>query len=442
MSDALDLAGPVTVVGAGASGLAAANVLAARTAQVTLVEASARPRPAGLDPRVDYRADTNAIPTGDLVVLSPGVTEVSPLRALAAARGRAVIGELELFARLCPAPIHAITGTDGKSTVTTMLGAIFAATGAPTIAGGNLGTPLCALLDEITGASRIAAEVSAFQLTTCDRFRPRTASVTNIADDHVDYHGTHARYLAAKQRVSRCMGAGDTLILNRDDPVVAAWPIPPGATVRWCSLRGPADGWFDGTWLRLRDGEGDHPWLRRDELALAGLHNVANALIAGVQATAAGVPPAIAAKALRGYRALAHRIELVAERGGVRWFDDSKATNPHAASAALRAINGPIVLLVGGASKGVALDAFAALVRARARRVIAFGQARAELAAAIGPDRVGLAATLAEAVAIARAIAVAGDAVLLSPACASFDEFESYAHRGDAFAALARAEPA
>ena len=232
-----------TVIGAGRSGRAAATLLAQRGADVRLVDgrADATP-PATLHPAVAFEAGTNGVRPGDVAVLSPGITEVSPVRAQVAAVASEVIGEVELFYRLCPAPVLAITGTDGKSTVTTMLGAITRAAGRDTFVGGNLGNPLCEALDqgadELTPSSVVVAEISAFQLTTCDQFRPRVAIVTNIAEDHLDYHGGFQPYQAAKRRIWAAMGAGDVLVLNADDPIIRAWPLPDGPTIRWFSTVG------------------------------------------------------------------------------------------------------------------------------------------------------------------------------------------------------------
>lgn len=423
-----------TVVGAGKSGIAAANVLAGRGAVVRLVDdAPERARPPGLAPEVVFVAGSHSVRAGDDVVLSPGISEVSPVRADVARDAAEVLGELELFYRLCRAPILAVTGTDGKSTVTTMLGDILRAHGQAPIVGGNLGNPLCGELDR--AASVVVAEVSAFQLTTCLSFRPRVAVITNIAEDHLEYHGTFGRYVAAKRRVAANMGSGDVLVLNLDCHLVASTSAPLGVTVRGFSTRRRADAWLDGDELRVDD----ETLMTRAELTLPGRHNVANALAAALAAKAWGVPLPAIRGALVAYRALPHRLELVMEEDGVRWLDDSKATNPNAASAALRAIDGPIVLLAGGADKGCSLDGLAALVRSRTRAAILFGAARHRLADAIGPEHPTIVlGTLIEAVSAARRLARTGDTMLLSPACSSFDEFRSYAHRGEVFRALLR----
>jgi len=467
-----------TVVGAGRSGLAAANALATRGGDVLLVEARAdAERPAGLDPRVEFTAGTNAPRPGDVAVLSPGVPEVSPVRAEIAALAGEVIGEVELFYRLSPAPVLAITGTDGKSTVTTMLGAIAAAANPPrighaptssavatlaapgatsappaadfgarpavggTFVGGNLGNPLCEGLDGLTPGSVVVAEISCFQLTTCVDFRPRVAVVTNIAEDHLNYHGSFAAYQAAKRRIWARMTGADTLILNADDAYIAAWERPAAPRIRTFSLVNPdADAYFDGDTLWLVRAGRPEALMRRDELPLLGGHNVANALAAALAADAWGIAPTVTRATLMSYRPLPHRLTPVATLGGVRWVDDSKATNANAASAGIRAINGPLILLAGGSEKDADFTAFGALVRERSRVAILFGQTRHSLARAIGAShQTVVVETLAEAVGVARRLAEPGDTVLLGPACASFDQFKSYGHRGEVFTALVRA---
>ncbi len=429
-----------TVVGAGRSGVAASNALATRGGDVRLVEA--RPdaaRPASLHASVAFQAGTNAPRPGDIAVLSPGIPEVSPVRAEIAALASESIGEVELFWRLSPATVAAITGTDGKSTTTTMLGAIVAAASRPTFVGGNLGNPLCEGLDELTADHVVVAEVSCFQLTTCDTFRPRVAIVTNIAEDHLDYHGGFEPYQAAKRRVYSHMRAGDTVILNGDDPHIARWPRPVGPRVETFSLTD-----LTAT-AHLADGRlvvHGATLMSRAQLPLLGEHNVQNALAAALAAAALGIPAEVTRRALMAYAPLAHRLQPVPTEDGLRWIDDSKATNPNAAAAGIRAIDGPLILLCGGSSKDADFTEFGSLIRDRARAAICFGQTGGAIAQAVGPDRATVVETLAEAVAHARRVAAPGDTILLGPACASFDQFHSYAHRGDVFRALVLGEPA
>lgn len=434
-----------TVVGAGRSGLAAANLLARHGGEVVLVEAKEMPRPESLDTRVHFRDGTNEVRLGDVAVLSPGLPEVSPLRQEIASRASEVLGEVELFYRLSPAPILAITGTDGKSTVTTMLGEIMART-RPTFVGGNLGNPLCDDLDTLTPDHVVVAEVSCFQLTTCSEFRPRVAVVTNIAEDHTDYHGSFERYQAAKQLVWRAMTEEDTLLLNGDDPYIANWVLPVGPHIRWFSLKRDTDARVvrvdNDQRLEVTGPDGGRLYIMmRSELPLLGDHNVANALAASQMAVDMGVDPNEIRAALMSYQPLPHRLARVCVRRGVTWVDDSKATSPNAASAALRAIDGPTILLAGGSSKDADFVPFGELVRQRTRHAICFGQTRNQIAAALGDHPHDVVATLEEAVALAERLACSGDTVLLSPACASFDAFRGYAHRGEVFSATVMALP-
>jgi UDP-N-acetylmuramoylalanine--D-glutamate ligase len=431
-----------SVVGAGRSGVAAANVLAERGGDVVLLEAKADTvRPVDLHDGVAFRPGTNAVRPGDIAVLSPGITEVSPLRAEIAAVASESIGEVELFYRLNPAPVLAITGTDGKSTVTTMLGAIVEASGKHTYTGGNLGNPLCEGLNDLKADSVVVAEVSGFQLTTCDTFRPRVAVVTNIAEDHINYHGSYAAYQAGKRRIWQAMTDQDVLILNADDPQIAAWTWPTAPLIRTFSLDDTkVDAWYADRVLWLRTEAGDVVELmKRDELDLLGSHNVANALAAGLAALSAKIAPAVSRLALMAYKPLEHRLATIGTFDDVRWVNDSKATNPNAASAGIRAIETPLVLLAGGSEKGTDFTDFAALVRDRTKVAVLFGQTRHTLARAIGPDHpVVVVETLDAAVEAAENLADPGDTVLLGPACASFDQFKSYGQRGDVFIALVR----
>lgn len=434
-----------SVVGAGKSGVAAANLLARHGGDVLLVEQRAdAARPEALDARVAFVAGTNEVRRGDVAVLSPGIPEVSPLRAAIAAQASDVIGEIELFYQLLDPriPVFAVTGTDGKSTVTTMLGEIIAASGRPTFVGGNLGNPLCDDLDRLTPEHAVVAEVSCFQLTTCREFRPRVAVVTNIAPDHTDYHGSFAAYQAAKRLVWRAMTEDDVLLVNGDDPHIATWALPTRPKVRRFSLVDhdaharllPS---AEGEKLEVTTPAGERLYIMmRAELPLLGAHNVKNALAAAQMAVDAGISGPVIRAALMRYRPLPHRLATVGTFDGVTWVDDSKATSPNAATAGLMAIETPVVMMLGGSSKDADFTELAALVRQRTRAAVCFGATRQAIADAIGDHPKAVVETMAEAITAARAFAKTGDTVLLSPACASFDQFKGYAHRGEVFTSL------
>ena len=430
------------VVGLGSSGVAAAALLARQGWRVT---ANDRAGAAALGERAAQLPGGVEVVLGghpaslldgvDLVVVSPGVPADLPLLAQARTLGIEVIAELELAYRaLADTPLLAVTGSNGKTTVTALLGAILEEAGWNAGVGGNIGHPASALALE-GGFDALVWEVSSFQLEGCTTLRPRVGVLLNLSPDHLDRHATLADYLAAKARLFACQQGDDLAVLNADDQAVAGLAVP--ARAEFFSLRDrTVAACLAGDRLVL-DG---HALLPRARLPLLGEHNVANALAAALAAARAGVPRAAIAAALERFRGLPHRHTLVAEIGGVRFVDDSKGTNIGATAAGLAGYPaGTVHLILGGLGKG---QDFAPLVEAAAGRVAAaylIGEAAGEIASSFG-SRVPVeqCGTLAEAVRRAAAAARPGDTVLLSPACASFDQFRDYAHRGDEFARLAR----
>lgn len=453
----------VAVLGAAKSGVAAANLLAdagARRVVLSDLRSADQLDVASLSAQVEVVGGRNDLADADLVVTSPGVPPGAPPLAEAAARGIPIWSEPELAFRLLPpgTRVLAITGTDGKSTVTTMLGHIertAAPDARPVWEGGNLGTPLCqAVLD---GALRPAAdgtparavvEMSCFQLLHVHAFRPRVAALLNIAEDHLDVHGDLDGYAAAKARVfENLRGPDDTAVYRADDRRCAAAaaaaadrsaPDPPrlvpfGPTPEVLAF------WASRALDPAR------------ALPMIGVHNVLNAEAATRMAQADGIDRLAAADALAGYRPLRHRLEVVLDDPvtGVRWIDDSKATNPHAAAAVLRALatdpvrppatSASVLLLAGGVDKGLPLARLVAAAReAGVRQAWCYGAIRERLSAALtgAVAAVHTVGTLAEAVEGARAAGERGDVVVLAPACSSFDQFSGYADRGDAFRRL------
>jgi UDP-N-acetylmuramoylalanine--D-glutamate ligase len=370
----------------------------------------------------------------DLVVLSPGVAFDHPVIALAAARGVPVCGELELASRWTDRPLVAVTGTNGKTTVTTLVTDMLIASGVRAIAAGNIGP---ALSDAVaTDAEVFVVEASSFQLRLTETFRPAVALWLNAAPDHLDIHRTFGDYVAAKARIWSNQRDGDTAVANAEDPVVLDAALrshpAPAEVATFGHQRGD---------YRVRSGALSTPAGERlvtlEELGRVLPHDIANALAASAAAIPAGASVAGVRDALRRFPTLPHRLTLVGEAGGVQWYDDSKATNPHAALAAIDGFES-VVLIAGGQNKGLDLTALAGSAD-RVRAVVAIGDAAAEVEAAFRSVRpVALARSMRDAVSRAAEFARAGDAVLLSPACASFDWYENYGARGDDFAAAVR----
>jgi UDP-N-acetylmuramoylalanine--D-glutamate ligase len=435
----MDLQGKrVMIVGMGASGTAAAIFAARRGAHLVMCDRNAdldRSRlPSGeLRLGVDEPTSLDGI---DLVILSPGVPRNPAMLDDAASRGIDVIGEIELASRFINTPIAAITGTNGKSTVTVMLGAILKAHGMRVFVGGNLGIPLVEAVD--SGADAIVAEVSSYQLESIDSFHPHVAIHLNLTDDHFDRYRDIAEYGRAKARIFANQTSADFAILNRDDPNV--WNLARSIRARVVGF-GFSRGDGDAIWPENRslafEIKSTRGKISLEAFQLPGRHNIANAMASSAGAIAIGAAPLDIESALAEIRGLPHRVEFVAEKRGVRWIDDSKGTNVGAAVEAIESTAAPIVLIAGGLDKGGDYAPMRAAIRSRVRLAILNGAARDTMAAALaGATEIRVVETLAEAVEVAAAAARPGDSVLLSPACSSFDQFKDYAHRGKTFQKL------
>jgi UDP-N-acetylmuramoylalanine--D-glutamate ligase len=433
--------GRVLVYGLGVSGLAAARHLLAEGVDVVAADDDAGPAPragaAGLGMELVVAPGATALSqlaSGvDEVVVSPGVPADHAVFGLGP--GVRLVGDVELAWRRARAPMVAVTGTNGKTTVTTLIVSMLTASGLKAEAGGNIGAPL---LDVVAGdAEVVVAEVSSFQLALTDTFRPAVAAWVNFSEDHLDWHATIADYRRAKARVWANSGPGDVVVANAEDAVVleaSAGPAARGATVVTFGLT-HGDYTMAG---RSLVGPGGLVVAPVDELPRARPHDLVDDLCAAAAALAAGAGPDGCRSALGAFRGLPHRVELVGEARGVRFYDDSKATTPGAVLAALGGFDSA-VLIAGGRNKGLDLSALARS-SARLRAVVAIGEAAPELVAVFaGLAPVVEAPTMAEAVTAAAALARPGDAVLLSPACASFDWYSSYKERGDDFARCVRA---
>jgi UDP-N-acetylmuramoylalanine--D-glutamate ligase len=417
----------VLVLGSAVSGRAAATLLRALGEKVVVYDADADAL-AGVEADASYGGHwlPGLLDGVDLVVTSPGISPASPPLAAALASELPVWSELELAWRHLRTPLGAVTATNGKTTVTEAAAAMLVASGLNAIAAGNIGNPLCAEVG--AGRDVLVVEASSFQLAFVERFCAPAAVLLNVAPDHLDWHGTVDHYVASKRRILERQGPEDIVVYDRDDPgAVAAVAV---ATARRVAVSGrevTADGFGrDGSSLRAGDVLVPIDELtRHDDVFLVDLAAAA-ALAFHLGATADGI-----AGAARAYRPGRHRRQLIGEWDGVRWVDDSKATNPHAALASIRSFDS-VVLIAGGRAKGLDLTPLAA--EPGVRHVIGIGEAGPVLVAASHAGRVAV--DMAEAVRIATEVAEPGDTVLLAPGAASFDMFGSYAERGDTFARL------
>lgn len=447
-----DLPNSVAVVGLGVSGVAVARyVMAHRTPEAPIDLAmfdgadDARLRSVA----EEFSGDGLRVVLGaealdgryDVAVVSPGIPPASPLRRSVSSAADRVIGDIEFAFERSGSPWLAVTGTNGKTTVTSLCTHILTTAGVPAESVGNIGEPPIALVDEIGPSTALVAEVSSFQLALTETFRPRVAVLLNITPDHIDWHGSLEAYAADKTRLFANMGPGDCAVIDVDDPGSAPYAESVEArgvrVLRVSRVSVPAcgAGIADGR-LVLDTASGVVDLLAASDLRILGDHNRSNALAAAAAAHAWGVDAASIAEGLATFEPIEHRLEPVGTVGGVSYVNDSKATNPAASVMALTAFPAtPVVLLLGGRNKDNEFDELAARAAGSVRAVVVFGEAAPEIEAAVaaaGLEHV-VVRHMADAVEQASRMARPGDAVLLSPACASFDEFEGYAHRGRAF---------
>ena len=431
----------MVVVGAARSGVAAAELLARRGAIVTLtevrdgVDGTARLRAAGVHLELGgHRPDTLA--AADLVVVSPGVPVDRPVFEAARGRGVEIIGELELASRWILGRMLAITGTKGKSTTTTLLGRMLTEAGRRVLVGGNIGVPLSAQVDASTAETLHVVETSSFQLETTTTFRPWVAVWLNFSDDHLDRHPSVESYASAKARIFANQTADDWALVNADDPVVAARSDDVIARRAPFALSGRIASGFvvDGEWIVRRTAVGAEPLVPVAAVELTGRHMLDNVLAATAAASIAGAPPRAMTEALRGFHGLEHVMEPAGEIGGVRFVNDSKATNVEAARRSIESFPGGVVVIIGGRFKGGDLRRLRAPLSAAGRAVVAIGEAAPLVRDALsGVVPIVDAASMRDAVARGYDAAALDGVVLLAPACASFDWFRDYAERGDSF---------
>jgi UDP-N-acetylmuramoylalanine--D-glutamate ligase len=430
--------GPYLVIGLARSGSAAALALSALGQEVIGCDLGA-PQDAGrlAEGGVEVHLGTpggELVPRARTLVKSPGVPRQAPAVSAARERGLAVIGELELAWRLIPNQFIAVTGTNGKTTTTELVGHVHREAGLAVAVAGNVGTPLSSLIGSLRPDATVACEASSFQLEDTQAFAPEAAVLLNIAEDHLDRHGDLASYTRAKLQAFARQGDHDVAVAPSDLDVEDLG----GCARRVCFGTRPEDD------VSLRSGQiwwGDQPLLPAEDLSLRGAHNRLNAMAAAAVTLARGVPADAVATALRTFPGVAHRLEEVAERDGVLYVNDSKATNVASTLVALGSFPPATVhVILGGRGKGGGYDALAPAVAERCRAVYLVGEAAEEIASALAHTGVPLerSGDLEHAVAGARARAVPGEVVLLSPACTSFDQYRNFEQRGDHFRVLAR----
>jgi UDP-N-acetylmuramoylalanine--D-glutamate ligase len=445
----MDLNGKrVLVVGLGKSGVASALFLKAHGARVTVSDTKTGDElhseiPVLLDHGITVETGGHGERTfrgQDLIVVSPGIPLDAPALVQARALGGSVIGEIELAAWFLRGPIVAITGSNGKTTTTTLTGEIMTAGGFPALVGGNIGTPAIALAERATAESVIVLEVSSFQLETIHSFRPKVAVILNVTPDHLDRHRTFEAYVDAKARILENQQSADLAVLNADDPTCVAMARRTKAQVFWFSRQKEVQrgaGVLEGNIL-FRDGAQQREIMLVSEIPLKGAHNLENVLAAVCAGALMGCAPGKIRQAVREFKAVEHRLEYVATIRGVDYYNDSKATNVDATIKALESFPANIHLIVGGKDKGSDYTLLNDLLRQRVKRVYTIGAAAAKIESQIQGVEVVHADSLENALRKANAVAEPGDVVLLAPACASFDQFKNYEQRGQVFKQIVR----
>lgn len=447
----------VVVVGLGKSGVSAVRFLLNLGVKISVSEGGRQENLEGDLVRwlkekgvfVETGGHTSELLTSaDCILVSPGVPlGIAPL-AEAQQKGIPVVGELALAKDFLKGALVAVTGTNGKSTVTTLIGDLLKGSGKKVFVGGNLGTPLAEYLAGPQDCEAVVLEVSSFQLDSGGEFRPRVGVLLNITPDHLDRYASYEAYVESKMSLFKNQQPGDVAVVNGDDPVIARWlgkeakgqsPWPLRGEIRQyrSSKATGVAAYLSGTKVRLAAEGGAGKEIEEYELAgtpLAQAPNSENAMAAILAARAMGCSPTDIRKSLAGFAPLPHRLALVAEIGGITYYDDSKATNVGAVYSALGGMQQPVVLIAGGRDKGGGYEMLLPLVKEKVRAMVLIGEAKEAIAKAFAKStRIAFAAEMDEAVQLASSMAEKGDAVLLSPACASFDMFRSYSHRGEVF---------
>jgi UDP-N-acetylmuramoylalanine--D-glutamate ligase len=432
--------GPYLVVGLARSGQAAARLLASRSEEVIGCDSGSPEELGGLrDAGVEVHLDTDGLPLLErarCLVKSPGVPREAPVVRLARERGIPVLGELELAWRLLGNRFVAVTGTNGKTTVTELLGHVWRSAGDPVAVAGNVGTPLASLVGEVEDEVTVACECSSFQLEDAEAFAPECAVLLNVTPDHLDRHHDFEDYLQAKLRIFSKQGNDDAAVFNADEPALE------GRDLGGCARRIPyCRGADPDCAVSINEDVlfvGSEPLMELSELSLPGPHNAENAMAAAAAATAMGIDRGAIREALRSFPGVPHRLERVDRIDGVLYVNDSKATNVAAAAAALRSFDGGVRAILGGSLKGGGFEGLVGPVAERCVACYLIGEAADALGSALADSGVELrrSGDLTTAVHEAAADAAPGEVVLLAPACASFDAYRDYEERGEHFRAL------
>ncbi len=435
-----------SVIGAARSGIAVARLLKSKGAAVFVSDSAPEQKmkaaaeafdAEGID--AEFGGHSDRILGADAIVLSPGVPDKIPVVRDALNAGTRVVSEIEVASWFCPGPVVAVTGTNGKTTTTTLIGQMFRDAQRPAVVGGNIGTAFSEILEGMDAGTTAILEVSSFQLDHVEQFRPRVAVLLNITPDHLDrYEHSYERYAQSKARVFAYQGSGDTLVYNSDDEmtrnIVQQLAGPAVKRLAFSTLQvGKAAFVADGNLMVNVDGK-DLRVLPVSDIRIRGAHNLQNAMAASLVSLEVGIPVGSVAETLKTFPGVEHRLEPVREYRGVSYVNDSKATNVDSVWYALQSFTSPIVLLLGGRDKGNEYGRLLPLVKQHVRAIIALGESADKVLDAFsGTVPVRVAKTMKEAVRLSAAEAKGGDVVLLSPACASFDWFDNYEHRGRVF---------
>lgn len=444
-----------TIVGLGREGTALARFLVQHGAEVTVTDIKKEELLkdqmadlAGLPIKYHLGEHPEEVLQADVVFVSPGVPQGIPILVEARHRGIALSSETRLFFGLCPAPIIGVTGSSGKTTTTSLVGEIMKADGRRTFVGGNIGSPLIDIVEQIGPQDAVVMELSSFQLEVLDQ-SPHVAAVLNLSPNHLDRHESMDDYVAAKSNIVRFQTEEDYVVLNADQKLTRELSeICRGQTVLF-SRQGRVDrgAFLEDGQATVRWGDVDHRICKASEIGLLGLHNVENVLAACAIASAAGARVRAMRSAVVSFQGVEHRLELVEEVDGVRYYDDSIATSPQRTIAALDSFTDPVILLAGGREKHLPLDALAERILQTVKALVLFGEAAPLLEQAVAEKehqqagerlRLFRSSDLAQAVQTAARIAQPADVVLLSPACTSFDSYRDFAERGDHFKSLVR----